>query len=159
MVFFTLACYFVLRWRGWWNLSYSGSCTAHLVQYHFPGVRLETAPHPIFGARRGLRAHVLYKPSYSCLAPILSFSPIPSLSHVSVRYFTIQLTYARPSQNRLVIPQVHKPADQVPNYNSKCDTYCPVAAHPFPPCSTPFLMDDESHSLTLIVICLELEIQ
>ena len=82
----------------WWNLSYPGSCTAHLVQYHFPGVRLETAPHPIFGARRGLRAHLLYKPSYSCLAPILSLSPIPSLSRVSVRYFTIQPTHARPSQ-------------------------------------------------------------
>ena len=55
----------------WWILPRQGLCTAHLMRRYAPGLRLETAPYPIFEPPRGLRAHLLYTLFILCLSTII----------------------------------------------------------------------------------------
>ena len=66
------------------------SCTAQLMHHYFPGLRLETAPHPIFGPLRGPRARLL-----SMFHVYYSYSFYLLISPVLVRYLTIGLTHPR----------------------------------------------------------------
>src|SRR6267154_3546363 len=54
--------------------------TAHLMHHRIPGLRLETAPYPIFGPPCGLRAHLLYNPSFHVSTLFFSLSPWVPLS-------------------------------------------------------------------------------
>ena len=67
------------------------SCTAQLMHHYFPGLRLETAPYPIFGPLCGPRAHLLsmFHVYYSYVFYLL-------ISPVSARYLTIGLTHPHP---------------------------------------------------------------